>query len=260
MFFICIFSKAKSKDLKMCYQKSLYQSEINLTKYIKKPPVEKDILEPYHLNDGFAHNTIYILPMDEPGHWYPAKWGLVPSFADAETFYKEGKYNTLNARDDKVFDSRLYSGPIRESRCLVFADGFFEPHHIGKQSQPYFCYLENSTDFYSRDIFCFAGIYNKDNKGIYSVSLITVKANPLFEKVHNKARRMPLVLDRELETEWVSAAQPDPVIKDLMKDGFTSKSFRAHPVINYRLKVNRELKDTSKVVEPVEALDPFLEL
>lgn len=244
----------------MCYQKSLYQSEINLTRYIKKPPIEPDILEPYHFNDGFAHNTVYIVPMDEPGHWYPASWGLVPSYSDAETFYKEGRYNTLNARDDKIFDSRLYSGPIREGRCLVFADGFFEPHHIGKQSQPYFCYLEKSKDYLDREIFTFAGICNKDRSGNYSVSLITVKANPLFEKVHNKAQRMPLVLDPGMENEWIAGTQPDPVIRDMMNSGFTSKQFLAHPVINYRLKRNRNLKETSKVVEPVEPLDPFMEL
>lgn len=217
----------------MCYQKSLYQSEAKISKYMNRPPIETDILEPYYLNDGFTHSNIYIIPMDEPGHWYPANWGLVPSYADPADFYKDRRYNTLNARDDKVFDSRLYSKPIREGRCLIFADGFYEPHHVGKESQPYFCYLQDSKNYKEREIFTFAGIYTSDGEGSYYASLITVDANPLFEKVHNS----------------------ESIINDIMNEGFTTKSFTAHPVLNYRLKKNWDIKNTEKVIEPVEALD-----
>ncbi|SDS19616.1 SOS response-associated peptidase [Christiangramia echinicola] len=244
----------------MCYQKSLNQSKDNLTRYMDKPPIEEGIFEPYFLNDGFTHEKVYVIPMDEPKHWYPASWGLVPFYTEPEQFYKNRKYNTLNARDDKVFDSRIYSKPIREGRCLIFADGFFEPHHSGKASQPYFCYLEESENFEQRSIFTFAGIYNIDKEGNYSASLITVDANPLFEKVHNKAKRMPLVLDRKYEADWIEQGQSETVIKDIMNEGFTSKSFTAHPVINYRLKKNWDIKNSAEVIQPAEALDKELAL
>lgn len=244
----------------MCYQASLDQSEEDIERYLNRPPVERGIMEPYYLNDGFTHNYVYILPMDEPRHWYPASWGLVPSYADPEEFYKKGSYNTLNARDDKVFDSRLYSKPIREGRCLIFADGFFEPHHVGKESQPYFCYLDESKSYKERELFTFAGIYTSDGEGSYYTSLITVDANPLFEKIHNKAKRMPLVLDRKYEEEWIAEGQSERIIKDIMNEGYTTKSFTAHPVLNYRLKKNWDIKNTEKVIEPVEALDSEMSL
>lgn len=244
----------------MCYQKSLNQSEDNLTLYMDKPPVESGIFTPYFMNDGFTHDQVYIIPMNESRHWYPASWGLVPSYSSAEDFYANRKYNTLNARDDKVFDSRIYSDPIRNKRCLIFADGFFEPHHFGKDSQPYFSYLEDSKSYKERAIFTFAGIYNQDKNGDYSTSLITVDANPLFEKVHNKAKRMPLVLDRKFESEWIDKGQSESVIKDIMNEGFTNKSFEAHPVMNYRLKKNWDKKNTSEVIEPTEAIDENLKL
>ena len=244
----------------MCYQKSLYQSEAKISKYMNRPPIEYDILEPYHLNDGFTHSNIYIIPMDEPKHWYPATWGLVPNYANPEDFYKDRRYNTLNARDDKVFDSRLYSRPIREGRCLIFADGFYEPHHVGKESQPYFCYLRESKNYKKREIFTFAGIYTSDGEGSYYTSLITVDANPLFERVHNKAKRMPLALDRKFEEEWIAEGQNESIIKDIMNEGFTTKSFTAHPVLNYRLKKNWEIKNTEQVIEPVEPIEEELSL
>ena len=242
----------------MCYQKSLNQSEDNLTRYLDKPPVENNILKPYFLNDGFTHDTIYIIPMDEPTHWYPAKWGLVPSFSTPEEFYKNRKYNTLNARGDKVFESRMYGKSIREKRCLIFADGFFEPHHFGKESQPYFCYLQESENFRDRSIFMFAGIYSTDAHQNYYASLITVEANSLFENIHNKAKRMPLALDRKYELEWIDDGLSENMVEEIMQEGFTTKNFTAHPVMNYRLKKNWEFKDTAKVLQPVKPIDKAL--
>lgn len=246
----------------MCYQKSLNQSEDNLTRYMDRPPYTKGVYEPYYLNDGFAHKLIYIIPQNSPNLWYPANWGLIPDYyqGNPSDFYKDGKYNTLNARDDKVFYSNVYRNPIREGRCLIYCDGFFEPHHYGKQSQPYFCYLEDSNSYTEREIFCFAGIYTTDGEGSYYTSLITTEANPLFEKVHNKAKRMPLTLDRKYEEEWIKDGQSDSVIKGIMAEGFTSKSFTAHPVMNYRLKVNREYKNTSQVLQPANSIDPNLKI
>ena len=50
------------------------------------------------------------------------------------------------------------------------------------------------------------------------------------------------------------------MIKDIMNEGFTTKSFTAHPVLNYRLKKNWDIKNTEKVIEPVEALDTEMSL
>lgn len=246
----------------MCYQKSLLKSESNLTRYMDIPPIESEIYTPYYLNDGFAHDKVYIIPQEEPEYWFPANWGLVPDYfqGSPEEFYKQGKYNTLNARDDKVFSSNVYKRPIIEGRCLVFCDGFFEPHHYGKESQPYYCFINEGNETKDNELFTFAGIYTSDGEGSFYVSLITVDANPKFEKIHNKAKRMPLVLDRKFEKEWLADNQNEKIIKGIMKEGFTSKSFSAYPVMNYHLKNNRELKNTEEVLKPVEPLDRNLSL
>jgi putative SOS response-associated peptidase YedK len=41
---------------------------------------------------------------------------------------------------------------------------------------------------------------------------------------------MPLVLDKELYSEWFNDALKKEDITELMKNGFTSKKFSAHPV------------------------------
>ena len=69
---------------------------------------------------------------------------------------------------------------------------------------------------------------------------------------------MPLVLDRKFEEEWIADGQSENIIKDIIKEGFTTRSFTAHPVINYRLKKNWEIKNTEQVIEPEEAIDKEL--
>ncbi|SDS13583.1 Putative SOS response-associated peptidase YedK [Gramella sp. MAR_2010_147] len=225
-----------------------------------KPPYINTHFEAYNMNDGFTHDNIYIIPMEEPGNWFSASWGLVPDWfrGEREEFYNNRKYNTLNARDDKVYESNSYRNAIKERRCLIFCDGFFEPHHYNSESQPYFCYLNESDNYKNRSIFMFAGIYSKDNNDNYSASLITTDANLLFEKIHNKAKRMPLVLDRKYENDWINQNQSDSIIKGIMQEGFTQKTFTGHPVMNYRKKVNQEKKYTDEVIEPVEPIEAGL--
>ncbi len=190
---------------------------------------------------------------------HPATWGLIPDFqlSDPEGFYKEGRYNTLNARDDKVFTSASYRKPILEGRCLVFADGFYEPHEYLKKKQPYFCHIPGGTSIEDRELLTFAGIYTANHERDFFVSLITVAANPFFAEVHNTKLRMPLVLDQSVEDTWIEEGQSPNIIKEIMNEGFTSKQFEAYPVSNIIYsKTATSQKDNSDILKPVEPIEP----
>ena len=140
------------------------------------------------------------------------------------------KYNTLNAKSETLFSSGTYKKSAADKRCLILADGFFEPHKEGKVSIPNFCYIP--TDAYpdGRDLFVFAGIYNEIDTDAYSCSIITKEANDFFAEVHNVKKRMPLVLDEGLFKEWFHDGLTESHVSELMEHGFTGKEFKAHPV------------------------------
>lgn len=96
---------------------------------------------------------------------------------------------------EKHTEAKSYKEPILKRRCLILADGFFEPHYPNDnfKAKPKYCYLEG------RKLFTFAEVYYLYSPDYYSVSLITTEANPFFEEVHNKKKRMPLVLDASYE-------------------------------------------------------------
>lgn len=243
----------------MCYKSTLTKPLKSLVAYKNTRAKIPELYKPSYNIDGFTHPHILIIPQEDSKMMYPAKWGLIPEFqlGDPDGFYKEGKYNTLNARDDKVFNSPSYRKPILEGRCLIFADGFYEPHEYMKKKQPYFCYIPGGDSIEDRELFTFAGIYTHTGDGGFFVSLITVAANSFFAEVHNAKLRMPLVLNPNVEDAWIEKGQSPNILKDIMKEGFTSKPFEAYPVSNllYSKTKNTE-KDNIDILKPVASIEP----
>lgn len=229
----------------MCYSTSLRKKEKEIEKRFYAEMEIPLLYEPYYYQSGFEHKNLFIIPQDYPEEIYPAMWGLVPEFGknDIEEFYKG--YNTLNARSENVFGSRTYKNSIRDKRCLIIADGFFEPHYENNISYPHFCHLRDDS------LFAFAGIYTEIDDAVYSCSILTIKANDFFAEVHNKKKRMPLVLNDEFEEEWLRKDLTEANIMELMRVGFTSDEFEAYPVTR-DLNKRGEPKDVPWAISKVD--------
>lgn len=232
----------------MCYATSLTKKEKQIEKRFDASMKIELLYEPYYYQNGFSHNNLFCIPIEDPTQIFPMEWGLVPSYSDENIEGFRKKYNTLNARSESVFNNVTYKKSAEDSRCLIIADGFFEPHYPNNNfkgsSEPKYCYLEN------RKLFTFAGIYNKLDTDYYTVSILTTQANPFFEEIHNKKKRMPLVLDPNVEGEWLNDSLTNNQVKELMIDAFIKESFHAHTVRNiYKRGVDHNVPE---VLEPVE--------
>jgi putative SOS response-associated peptidase YedK len=221
----------------MCFHTSNTKSAIQLEDRFDARFEDITIYEPnYHLN-GFDYGYMYIVTQDNDEVIEPAKWGLLPlDFNDADGFRK--RFNTLNARSETALNSTMFYEPIRERRCLILADGFFESKHVNGKTYPHYIKYKNN------EAFAFAGIYNQHDVGVYSCSILTTEANPFMADIHNTKKRMPLILDNLYENKWLSNTVTDDEIKTLMTDGFTNKELEAYTVskdvTNSRVKSNRE--------------------
>ncbi len=185
--------------------------------------------QPFYHANGFGHPTLSIIKQGEPQTIYPSTWGLIPDWGldDISNFRK--KYNTLNAKCETLFTSNMYKESAIEKRCLIIADGFFEPHRSYDNSIPYYCYIPSNEFPDGRDIFVFAGIYNElDNAS--SCSIITTEANDFFSEIHNIRKRMPLVLDENIKGDWLNEKINKNQITEIINVGFTKKEFKAHSV------------------------------
>lgn len=218
----------------MCYEtaSTKFKPEIEEHYNIKfEVPLE---YEPYYHRSAFGYPNLQIIKMDEPESVWPATWGFVPEFAMRNINAFRHKYTTFNARQETVLTSNIYKHSAREKRCLIIADGFFEPHYEGTMAQPYFCYIPSEKFPDGRDLFLFAGLYSEIDKeaNAYSCTILTTAANFFFEEIHNKKKRMPLVLNESLANEWFMDRLNDNQLAELMHNGFTDKKFKAHQVSN----------------------------
>ncbi|MGB3606265.1 MAG: SOS response-associated peptidase [Psychroserpens sp.] len=182
----------------------------------------------YHLN-GFTHGNLQIIPMDNSSKIFPASWGLIPDWAMTNPAAFRKKSNTLNARGESIFEKNSFRKSAQDKRCLILSDGFFESHHENNVSIPYFCYQPSKT-FKKGDLFLFAGLYTELDHNLYSATILTVEANPFFAEVHNRKKRMPLVLNPNYYKDWLDHDMGEPMVKELIASGFTSQEFNAHPV------------------------------
>lgn len=235
----------------MCYETTLSKKRQQIERHYNinfAVPLE---FEPYYHLSGFTNPNLQIVKMNEPDKIYPASWGLIPDWGmdDISAFRK--KYNTLNARSENLFSSGTYKKSANEKRCLILADGFFEPHKQGKASIPNFCYIPTTEFEDGRDFFMYAGLYSEIEEDIFTCSIITTEANTFFAEIHNVKKRMPLVLEEELINEWFNDSLSETNVTELMKHGFTHKDFKAHPVSRNLYKRDVDT-NTANILEPVK--------
>ncbi len=241
----------------MCYKGSIAAEERKIQDRISRKFKKGIKYTPsYHLN-AFANPNLYIVAQDEPDVIQEAVWGLVPDWKKNDpNGFLSGKQYTNNARGEDLYETKSFKDHVINERCWILFDGFFEPHYYSsKIQQPYFCYIPDGESFLERDILSIAGIYSKIQEEYY-VSLVTTEANDFFAEIHNKQKRMPLVLDPHLREEWISKNQSKSVISNLVKKGFTSGEFRDHPVSNQLYKGGND-ESTIQPVDPFQATSLF---
>lgn len=214
----------------MCYAVSNTKTQKEIEEISKTRWQSKEPYKPYFHLSAFSFPLLHVQTIDAPMYTENATWGFIPESAlsDINSFRK--KYHTFNARAEDLWDSKIYAEAVSTQRCLIWADGFFEPHRINKQSIPHYCYLPDTSKSNSRQLFAFAGLYSKLENQALTCTIITTKANDFFADIHNVKKRMPLVLSSQLYQDWLDQSANVHQIKDLLKIGFTEEAFKAHPV------------------------------
>lgn len=229
----------------MCYETSLTKTSKQITQHFGATMKIPELYEPWYHMSGFVHPNLFCIPQENPSEIYPMEWGLIAPWGERDVIAFRKEYNTLNAKAETLLSAKTYREPALNRRCLIISDGFFEPHHEAGKATPYYCYLEG------RKIFTFAGIYNEYKPNYWNCSLITTEANPFFAEIHNKRKRMPLVLDPEMEGEWLRHDLTENGLTELMQHAFIKEEFKAHPVTRdlYKRDIDTNNPDILKMKE-----------
>lgn len=159
------------------------------------------------------------------------RWGI-------EAPWKGGPSQLINARAEKLAESRFWRTLLDDGRCVIPADGFYEWRALpsgGKQ--PYWFGL---TD---RRPFAFAGLCRERETGPAECAIVTVDANELLSGIHD---RMPAILDDEGLRAWLG---DDLVAAQAVLEPYPSAAMIARPVSRA---VNSADAEGPALIDPVD--------
>ncbi len=223
----------------MCFYNGIL---VKRAEHIKLNKIEKEIRQ-YDISlkipmmSGFAFSEWPVVRLKKGGNdieLMMMHWELIPFYlkntAELEQFRRGGlnpktgkkdpPRNTLNAIGEELFQKVTYKQAAQKRRCLVLSSGFYEWRHYtmpGSKKDiayPYHVTVKN------KEYFFMAGIWQpwtdqETGEMINSFAIITTAANPLMEQIHNRKKRMPVILPDELAWEWIQEGLPEQRITAL---------------------------------------------
>lgn len=165
-------------------------------------PLSIDTIIDRNYNVAPTQSGLVILN-ESPNELQHLIWGLVPHWSRD---IKSGA-RLINARRESIATKPSFRIPIRQKRCLVLADSFYEWRRSGGQKMPYRIQPSN------KGILVMAGIWDEwhdAQKRIRTFSIITTDPNKEMQGIHN---RMPvLLLNNEEQHAWLSEQSLDDTL------------------------------------------------
>jgi putative SOS response-associated peptidase YedK len=209
--------------------------------------IDPDKYRPSYYYNAFGLPELPVICSGSASHIQLLRWGLIPSWTRTIADANAIRFKTFNARAESIDTKPSFSASFKTKRCLIPVRGFFEWQHAGKEKIPwYICHSGN-------EIISLAGLYDKwiensSGEVFNTFTIITTSANDMMAEIHNSARRMPAILDKNSESQWIDLSVSSADALSFLKPS-PSAILTAHtigPLVNDR-SANR---NTPEVIQP----------
>lgn len=185
----------------MCFFSRQTKKAVELENRFKAKLLQSDDFKPTTRFNGFEHPQTPVITHKEKEIIQSLQWGLIPHWAKDDSIKKY----TLNARIETLSEKPSFKNAVN-NRCLIIADGYYEWQWLdpkGKKKQPYLITLPDNNAF------AFAGLWSEwvdkiSGEIIKSYTIVTTEANEQMSEIHNSKKRMPIVLNRDNEGDWLN--------------------------------------------------------
>jgi len=172
-------------------------------------------------------------------------WGLIPEWAKNKSISTK----LINARAETLTEKPSFKNSLKQRRCLVLSNGFYEWKQSSKKSKiPYWIHLE------SKELFAFAGLWesyeDEDQKPVFTFTIITTKANSTISRIHE---RMPVILKPNSEKIWLSSEVGTEEHLSLLKP-YDEKEMAFYSISPM---VNAVANDNPNLILPTPPADQF---
>ncbi len=201
----------------MCYNYSLalYKNQQEFEKIFGANFDKNESLQRTYYVNSFSLPQMPVITNTDSDHIQFYYWGLIPFWVKKVDDAEKIRTQTMNARAETLFDKPSFRNSVKNNRCLVPADGFFEWRYILGKNYPYYIYLKD------KQLFSFAGLWDEwtnpeTSEKLFTYTIITCEPNNLLRKIHNKKKRMPVIIPRNKQQKWISNSLNIDEIKDFL--------------------------------------------
>jgi putative SOS response-associated peptidase YedK len=155
-------------------------------------------------------DPVLAVRLDREGEREPGilRWGLIPHYADPDRFDRL----LINARAETVAEAAAFRDAFQTHRCLIVADGFYEWRQEETGKKPVW------ITRHSRELFGFAGLWARARRGdgstVHSCAIVTCPPGDVVAPIHD---RMPVILEREREADWLDPEAGEKELQALLE-------------------------------------------
>ncbi|MBT5956142.1 MAG: SOS response-associated peptidase [Candidatus Marinimicrobia bacterium] len=166
---------------------------------------------------AFTNPKIPVITSKDPNMIQPFYWGLIPHWVKDVQKADSIRRMTYNAKSETVHKKPSFRDSIKNKKCLIIADGFYEWQST---SSGKIChYIQSTND----DIFAFAGIWSEwvnqtTGELLHSTSILTQPANTMMAEIHNIKKRQPVILEGNRQYEWLKSSQDYGYLLDVAQN------------------------------------------
>jgi putative SOS response-associated peptidase YedK len=181
-----------------------------------------------------------VQPVGAAREFHRMRWGLIPSWAKDPAIGNR----LINARAETVATKPAFRSALRERRCLILTDGFYEWQAQGGRKRPWCIRMADGRPF------AFAGLWERwtdpEGRAIESCTIITTTPNDLIGQLHH---RMPVILAPRDHEVWLDVRIRDADRLLPLLAPYPSHELAAYPV---SLLVNNPANDSPACQAPAE--------
>ncbi len=200
----------------------------------------------YYFVSGFEHPYLPLVTAEGIDAY---QWGLIPSWVKTSEQAEDLQNKTLNAVGETAFEKPSFRKSIASKRGLIGINGFYEWRDVKGVKYPYFIMLRKE-EIFSLGTLIETWVDKSSGEIHKTFSIITTEANPMLEVIHNLKKRMPLIIDKEMEARWIDPDLTKEEVKSLIKP-YDDKKMKAYTVSRSLNKV-RTHRNTSDALTPVD--------
>jgi putative SOS response-associated peptidase YedK len=201
----------------MCFIIEIHRTRTELeSRFNRGFEQNSEEFEPKYYISAFEFPKVPVIMQEKPANICLMNWGLVPAWLKDSSRANDFKHSTLNAKAETLEEKPSFKVPLINKRCLIISHGFFEWQHNGREKIPFYIKMKNDA------IFTFAGLYDewvdKQTGEIYTgFSIITCEANSMMAQIHNSKKRMPVIIEKDMEESWIESGMNENKIALVLK-------------------------------------------